>query len=110
MLTNIQEPMTQPVGTAPLFRQRADDIHFVALINQMVRGDDRQTRLSPEERILVLVLDVLSGKTPWYRVWEQFAATDWEILVGAGQQSEDFTEEAILDALAMPITVFTEPP
>lgn len=80
MLTNIQEPMTRPVGAAPLFRQMADDIHLVPLINQMVRWDDRQTRLSPGERILVLVLDVLSGKTPLYRVWERFATTDLEIL------------------------------
>jgi len=33
----------------------ADDIHLVPLINQMVRWGDRQTRLSPGERIVVLV-------------------------------------------------------
>lgn len=112
MLTNIQEPMTHPVGAGPLFRQMADDIHLVPLINQMVRWDDRQTHLSPGERILVLVLDVLSGKTPLYRVWERFATTDLEILVGAGRRPEDFTDDSLgraLDKLAraQPAKVFS---
>jgi transposase len=112
MLTNIEEPRTRRVGAAPLFRQMADDIHLVPLINQMVRWDDRQTRLSPGERILVLVLDVLSGKTPLYRVWERFASTDLEILVGAGRRPEDFTDDSLgraLDKLAraQPAKVFS---
>lgn len=35
----IHEPMSHPVGAAPLFRQLADDIQFVTRINEMVRWD-----------------------------------------------------------------------
>jgi hypothetical protein len=65
----------------------ADEIGLVRLINGMVRGDTRQSAISSGERILVLVLDVLAGKTPLYRVWERVTTTDWDILVGAGRRA-----------------------
>lgn len=81
MTMPINEPTSRPDGAAPLFRQIADDLHLVMLINHRVRWDVRQSYLSPGERLLVLILDVVSGKTPLYRVWERFATTDLEILV-----------------------------
>lgn len=108
----IHEPMSHPVGRAPLFRQRGDDIQFVTRINDMVRWDPGQSRVSLGERLLVLVLDVLSGTTPLYRVHERLIPTDLEILVGAGRRPEDFTDDSLRCALdklvrAEPAKVFS---
>ena len=90
----------------------ADEIGLVRLINAMVRWDTRQTAISPGQRILVLVLDVLAGKTPLYRVWERLTTTDLDILVGAGRRPDDFTDDSLgraLDKLARaePAKVFS---
>ena len=82
------ELMTPPgrvVGALPLFRQLAQDIGLVEAINQTVRWDARQCHLSPGERLLVLVLDILGGKSPLYRMVERWAVTDVPILAGAGR-------------------------
>ena len=92
MLTDIEVLRTRLVGAAPLFRQMADDIHLVPLINQMVRWDDRQTRLSPGERILVLVLDVLSGKTPLYRLTTAARACAQPTKAGVSQSTISIME------------------
>lgn len=112
MIETMQEPTSRTVGAAPLFRQMADEIGLVRLINAMVRWDTRQTAISPGERILVLVLDVLAGKTPLYRVWERLTTTDLDILVGAGRRPDDFTDDSLgraLDKLARaePAKVFS---
>ena len=111
-MDTIQEPTSCTVGAAPLFRQMADEIGLVALINGMVRWDTRQSDVSPGERILVMSLDVLAGKTPLYRLSERLTTTDLEILVGAGRRPEDFTDDSLgraLDKLACaePARVFS---
>ena len=106
------EPTSRPVGAAPLFRQMADDIDLVGIVNRMVRWDTRQSRVSPGERILLLVLDLLSGKSPLYRVADRLTATDVAVLIGAGRQAGDFTDDSLgraLDKLhrAEPAKVFS---
>ena len=95
----IQEPAGRPVGAAPLFRHMADTIDLVAIVNRMVPWDRRQCRVSPGERILLLVLDLLSGKSPLYRVTERLAATDVAVLIGAGRHAEEFTDDSLGRAL-----------
>ena len=84
-MMDILEPTSHTVGAGPLFRAMADEIQLVTLINGMVRWDARQSAVSPGKRILVLILDVLAGKTPLYRLWERLTTTGMEILVGAGR-------------------------
>ncbi len=111
-METIQEPTSRTVGAAPLFRRMADEIGLVTLINGMVRWDARQSAVSPGERILVMILDVLAGKTPLYRLWERLTTTDLEILVGAGRRPENFSDDSLgraLDKLARaePAKVFS---
>ena len=108
------ELMTPPgrvVGALPLFRQLAQDIGLVEAINQTVRWDARQCHLSPGERLLVLVLDIIGGKSPLYRMVERWAVTDVPILAGAGRVAADFSDDSLgraLDKLvrAQPARVF----
>lgn len=66
-MNTIQKPTSRTVDAAPLFPIR--------LINGMVRGDPRQSAIS-RCILVVLVLDVLTGKTPLYRLWERLTTTD----------------------------------
>ncbi len=106
------EPSSRTVGAAPIFRHMADEIGMVSLMNRLLPWDPHQCRVSPGERILLLILDVLAGKTPLYRVSDRLVATDVAILVGAGRRPEDFTDDSLgraLDKLARagPAKVFS---
>ena len=41
------EPTSRPVGAAPLFRQMADDIDLVGIVNRMVRWDTDKVGCPP---------------------------------------------------------------
>ncbi len=105
-------PPGRVVGALPLFRQLAQDIGLVEAINQTVHWDTRQCHLSPGERLLVLVLDILGGKSPLYRMVERWAVTDVPILAGAGRVAADFSDDSLgraLDKLAraQPARIFS---
>jgi transposase len=109
---NIIPPPGRRVGAGPLFRQIADDIGLVEMVNRQVRWDDRQCRVSPGERILMMVLDVLIGRSPLYRVTERWMTVDVAVLAGAGRVAADFTDDSLgraLDKLgrAQPARVFS---
>ena len=109
---NILSPPGRVVGAGPLFRQIADDIGLVDVINRQVRWDARQCRVSPGERILVMILDVLTGKSPLYRVIERWTVTDVAVMAGAGRVAADFSDDSLgraLDKLgrAQPARIFS---
>ena len=75
------------------------DIGLVDLVNRQVCWDDRQCRVSPGERILMMVLDVLIGRSPLYRVIERWMTLDVAVLLGAGRVAADFTDDSLGRAL-----------
>ncbi len=100
------------VGAAPVIRGMADAIGFVDLLNTLLPWDAQQCRTSPGERILAMVLDILTGKSPLYRVQDSLAETDVPLLLGRDRTAADFTDDALgraLDKLsrAGPAAVFT---
>ena len=100
------EPLPHPgvvVGAAPVLRALADRIGLVAVIDQVVAWDPERCRLSPGERILALVLNLLTGRPPLYQVTDAFRLTDVPLLLGPGVAAEDLTDDAwgrALDKLA----------
>ncbi|MCY0877993.1 MAG: DUF4277 domain-containing protein [Firmicutes bacterium] len=106
------EPTSRPVGAAPLFRQLAEEIGVVSIVNPLVTWDPRQCRVSPGERILLLMLDILTGKTLLYRLAERLTLTDVELVIGQGRRPDDFTDDSLgraLDKLARagPANIFS---
>ncbi|MCY0879563.1 MAG: DUF4277 domain-containing protein [Firmicutes bacterium] len=106
------EPTSRAVGAAPLFRPLAEEIGVVSLVNTLVTWDPGQCRVSPGERILLLMLDILAGKTPLYRLAERLTLTDVAMLIGQGRHPDDFTDDSLgraLDKLARagPAKVFS---
>lgn len=72
-----------------------DHIELVKTVNHLLDWDVAQCRVSQGERILVLVLDdLLIGKSPLYRLAERWPATSVAVLIGVGRQPSDFSDDS----------------
>ncbi|AEJ38307.1 IS4 family transposase [Sulfobacillus acidophilus TPY] len=87
------------VGAGPVIRALCEEIGLVAAIDQCVQWDPERCHLSPGERILALVINVLTARQPLYRVHEPLALTDTPLLLGAGITATDLTDDALGRAL-----------
>ncbi len=76
------ELLSRIIGAALVIRGMADAIRFVDILNTLLSWDVQQCRTSPGERILAKVLDILTGKSPLYRVQDSLAETDVPLLRG----------------------------
>ncbi len=100
---NTPPQLAAVVGAGPLLAAVARRIGLVAPIDQMVTWDATRCRLSPGERILALVLNLLTEREPWYQVDDAFRLTDPALLLGAGITVDDLGDDALgraLDQLA----------
>ncbi len=107
-------PMNTPpqpaavVGAGPILAAVARQIGLVATIDHLVPWDASRCRLSPGERILALILNLLTERQPLYPVDDAFRLTDPALLLGAGITVDDLGDDA-LDQLAAagPAAVFS---
>ena len=72
-------PMKTPPPAAAVVRR----IGLVATIDQMVTWDATRYRLSPGERILALVLNLLTEREPLYQVDDAFRRIDLALLLAS---------------------------
>ncbi|MCY0877554.1 MAG: DUF4277 domain-containing protein [Firmicutes bacterium] len=105
-------PTSCPVGAAPLFRQLAEEIGVVALVNTLVMWDPSPCRVSPGEQVLLLMRDLLVGKTPLSRLAERLTLIDVAMLIGQGRRPDGVTDDSlgrVLDQLARagPANIFS---
>lgn len=87
------------VGGAPLLAAIAREIGVVEIINRKVSWDSERSKLSPGERILALVVNLLTSRRPLYKVWECYYGPDVELLLGEGVTVEDLNDDAFGRAL-----------
>lgn len=111
-MMTISEPTSRVVGAAPFVRALADHIELMDLLNRLLLWDAARTRISPGERIFAMILDLLMGKMPLYRVEDRLLETDVPLLFGVGRQAADYSDDSLgraLDKLAAadPKKVFT---
>jgi hypothetical protein len=62
------ETTPRVVGAGPVLRALCEEIGLVGAIDAVVPWDRVRCRLSPGERILALVLNLLTARQPLYRV------------------------------------------
>ena len=108
----IMTPPGRVVGAAPIFRHMADVIGLVEILNRLLSWDVNQCAMSPGERLLVLILDVRTGRSPLYRVADRWTTTDVAVVIGAGRRADNFSDDSLgraLDKLARahPAKVFS---
>jgi hypothetical protein len=63
------------LGTAALFRTLANEIGTVSVVTTLAAWAPHPCRVSLGERIMLLLWDILAGKTPRYRVADRLTTT-----------------------------------
>lgn len=94
---------SRTVGPLPLLQRLIRAIGIPDVINDSVRWDPTRRVLSPGERIEVLILNILGGQRPLYRVHEFFEETATELLFHEGVTLAQLNDDCLargLDDLA----------
>jgi hypothetical protein len=81
---------SRTVGPLPLLQRLIRAIGIPDVINDSVRWDPTRRVLSPGERIEGLILNILGGQRPLYRVHEFFEETATELLFHEGVTLEQW--------------------
>ena len=86
-------------GPAALISALYDELKIGQTIDEMVRWDEAQCRMSPGKRIKALVINIFGRKRPLYRIDESYEHMDIENLFGRGISLEDLTDYNLARAL-----------
>jgi len=76
----------------PIVKAYADKIGVVEVINRLV---PTAMMVDPGTLVLGLVLDTLSGRSPWYRLAAFFAQHDTELLLGQALPAQACTDDTV---------------
>ena len=86
-------------GPASLISALYDELKIGQTIDEMVRWDEAQCRMSPGKRIKALVINIFGRKRPLYRIDESYEHMDIENLFGRGISLNDLTDYNLARAL-----------
>jgi len=90
-------------GPLPIIAAVCRESGLVETINDLVDWDEQQCTLSPGERVMALIMNVLTEGEPLYRLPEFFEGTDTENLFHDGIEPDNLNDDALgrgLDQLA----------
>jgi hypothetical protein len=76
----------------PIVKAYADKIGLVEAINEVV---PTEMAIDPGTIVLGMILDTLSGRSPWYRLEEFFAHQDTALLWGQAVAPEAFDDDTV---------------
>lgn len=87
-------------GPTRLIRALIDELRIIETINNMVRWDTKQWKLSPGELIASLIIAFYFNRRALYKVWTFYEEQDLELLFGRPDlKAEDFTDDSLGRAL-----------
>ena len=90
-------------GPLPIIAAVCRESGLVETIDNLVDWDEQQCTLSPGERVMALIMNVLTEGKPLYRLPEFFEGTDTENLFHDGIEPDNLNDDALgrgLDQLA----------
>jgi transposase len=90
-------------GSAPVISALCQDLGVPDTINAHVRWDEKQCNLAPGTLAMALVINILHGRSPLYRVAESFVEQDTQLLFGPGVECSHLNDDALgstLDKIA----------
>lgn len=100
---DIKSMVSLGVGPSQLIAELCDELGVVDRINENITWHPSYRTLSPGTHVKALMINILCGRTPLYRVEEAFEGLDVEQLFGAGHKASDFNDDALgrtLDLIA----------
>ena len=86
-------------GALPLLQRITKAIGLVETIDHLVPWDPARCRLSPGTRIEALILNILAGRRPLYRVADFYEDTATELIFGGDVASAQLTDDCLARAL-----------
>jgi transposase len=82
-------------GPGPIVSALCRELGVLETINRTVEWDEKQCNLDPGTHTLAMIINILCGRTPLYRVERFYAEQDIELLFGGGIDSSDFNDDAL---------------
>ncbi len=86
-------------GIYPLLNAMAESLQIPHFIDSQCGSLDPRLLLSPGQLAKALIINVLAGREPIYKVYEAFENVDCEVIFGSGILAEDLTEARLGSAL-----------
>lgn len=88
------------VGPIRLFKALIDQLKIVETINNNLRWDEKQWKVSPGDLISAVILAMFHGRRTLYKLAEFYADQDLELIFGRNDlEPEDFNDDALGRAL-----------
>lgn len=99
-------------GPTVLLSRLCEEMDFEGVLNRLLRWDPQRSKLSPGTRIKALVMNILTGRDPLYKVEAFYRDQDVELLFGPGVTAQELNDDALARALdklheASPWTVYS---
>jgi transposase len=89
-------------GPTVLLNRLCEEIDFEETLNRLLPWDPARSKLSPGTRIKALVMNILTGRDPLYKVETFYRDQDVELLFGPGVRADDLTDDGLARALDKP--------
>ncbi|MDI3533769.1 MAG: hypothetical protein PWQ82_134 [Thermosediminibacterales bacterium] len=86
-------------GAGPLISALCDSVGLTEIINKNVFWDKKQCLIDPGTHVKAMVINILSGRTPLYKIEEFYAEQDVELLFGSGVKAANFNDDALCRTL-----------
>ena len=86
-------------GPTVLLNRLCEDIDFEETLNRLLSWDPARSKLSPGTRIKALVINILTGRDPLYKVERFYREQDVELLFGPGVTADDLNDDGLARAL-----------
>jgi hypothetical protein len=84
-------------GPLPVIARMAREIRLVETINRVVEYDETQCKLLPGERVLAMVMNLLTDRHALYQMPDFFRGTDIENLFSSWRDDEGIVPEDVND-------------
>ncbi|MEW6522197.1 MAG: IS1634 family transposase [Bacillota bacterium] len=84
---------------APMISGMCRSLGITQAIDEMVEWEERQYKLSPGLRVEAMIVNILMGRKPLYRLHEFFEDVDVSKIFDPGIEADDWTDDAMARAL-----------